>query len=235
VHAEGLRDYRPPEAVRADLARRLRAKLAAEETFDEEDRRALMLFGLGSSSFALRSWRTWYFAEDEDWRLRVVHGELFDPSHGVLRADRTPPAAAREGPLLQRMGELYDTFARLAQQQLRGEDLPEMTDALARYGELLRVVCWSFMDDPVIGCAPAVWDGNPAVPGTLHHGCGPMDEIWVRYPWKGNDVTCRGAALSYRRLVLTGWIGDEAWWQSLAGPNPPPRPAWVPTLADREP
>ena len=96
---------------------------------------------------------------------------------------------------------------------------------LRDYGFLLESIDGAFSDrDPVIGGVHALTDVDGRM---LFQGLGPVGELWVRYPWRGEAVLCRGAVFDYREVVTTTWVSDVDWNEGLTANPPLGRPTWA--------
>jgi hypothetical protein len=63
-------------------------------------------------------------------------------------------------------------------------------------------------------------------------GTGRPREIRVLYPWKGKEVNCRGAILTFHEMKSEQRLTDAEWRQRLDSESPPPVPEWLrPLLA----
>ena len=63
-------------------------------------------------------------------------------------------------------------------------------------------------EDPVEGCVHVLTDADGRM---LFQGLDGMHEVWVRYPWKGETIDCRGAVFACREAVSRTWITDSTW------------------------
>jgi len=54
--------------------------------------------------------------------------------------------------------------------------------------------------------------------------------LWVLYPWRGQDVLCRGAVMPYRECRNAIRLADPEWMQRLDSGEPPAAPAWFAPL-----
>ena len=56
--------------------------------------------------------------------------------------------------------------------------------------------------------------------------------IVVRYPWKGENILCEGAVLTFYSFPNDGPLGDVEWSKRLDANPPPEPPDWLrPILA----
>jgi hypothetical protein len=80
--------------------------------------------------------------------------------------------------------------------------------------------------DPKVD-APPLADVHSQRGKVLEVGIGRPRVIWVVYPWKGNDVLCRGAVLPYHEFASADRLTDKEWVKLLDSSNAPEQPEWV--------
>lgn len=112
--------------------------------------------------------------------------------------------------------ELTIRLESLAHKQLRGKDWTESEAAFIRnYGESLAFVMlydgnsWlTPVDDSprIIGVHE-----NPQVHQILHVGVGRPQAIYTLYPWKGQQILCRGSIMPYYEFPAIHWMTDSEW------------------------
>jgi hypothetical protein len=66
----------------------------------------------------------------------------------------------------------------------------------------------------------------------LQVGIARPQPLYVLYPWKGQDVLCRGAVMPYREFISDQRLTDETWRGQLYTPQKPPLPAWIRVLTE---
>jgi hypothetical protein len=76
--------------------------------------------------------------------------------------------------------------------------------------------------------APRVVDlfANSVSGKVLHAAVGRPVVIFVRYPYQGREIYCRGAVLPYFEFVDSGRL-DDAEWQKKLDAEQPEQPAWI--------
>jgi hypothetical protein len=128
----------------------------------------------------------------------------------------------------------------LAHRQLRGvEPTDQEKSFIVSYGERLGGIMF--------------YDGNsyhiprddaPRVASVFHQpggkwllaGTGRPREIRVLYPWKGEEVNCRGAVLTFHEMTVDEKMTDTEWLKALDAETPPALPPWLqPLLAPNAP
>ncbi|MDF9827801.1 hypothetical protein M2447_001903 [Ereboglobus sp. PH5-10] len=74
---------------------------------------------------------------------------------------------------------------------------------------------------------------DPNVDESLGVATGRARALFVLYPWRGRELLCTGAVLSYyEEWALTKRLTDKMWKEKLDGPYAPPPPDWLaPILA----
>lgn len=120
----------------------------------------------------------------------------------------------------------------LAHKQLRDAMFSEDDDRWIRKWPL-RLAGWMDQNehDP--------WDNAPRIVDVLsrplsgthdHVGIGRPQALYVRYPFRGHDVLCRGPVLPYVEFSAEARLTDDAWRERLgAGPvQDAHRPKWLP-------
>jgi hypothetical protein len=160
----------------------------------------------------------------------LERGEL--PSHeglaSIIRGRR-----GHLDPLWRRLAELSLRLEALAHKQLRGAAFTEAEGKFLKdYGaELAGIMLYggnSYLspnDD-----APRVADVHGALGKSLLAGIGRPRALYVLYPWKGQDILCRGAVLPYYEELLETRLTDVEWKARLDATPPPARPAWMKPL-----
>jgi len=58
-------------------------------------------------------------------------------------------------------------------------------------------------------------------------GTGRPRELWVLYPYRGQDTPCRGVVLSYYELDVQAAPTDLEWKAMLDSSQPPREPGWL--------
>ena len=72
------------------------------------------------------------------------------------------------------------------------------------------------------------------ISGHLHAAVGRPRAIYLLYPWKGEEVLCRGAILPYFEFVDPARLTDDEWCRrEIAGPLPGTPPWLGPILGEK--
>jgi hypothetical protein len=135
--------------------------------------------------------------------------------------------------LWESLGEVSRRLEMLSRQQLRGEDGNEEDERFIKgYGaKIAKIMLYGGnaylnpMDD-----APRIVDvyANPYIPkGYLHVGIGRPRVIYVLYPWRGNQILCKGAVLPYYEFACEDRLTDTEWKELLDSEERPAVPDWV--------
>lgn len=140
----------------------------------------------------------------------------------------SPPPEPKE--CWAKLASVCTTLEKLANKQLRGVEFrAEEHQFLKSYGPTLAKVMFyggnSYLhpqDD-----APRIVDVHSQRGQVREVGIGRPRVIWVVYPWKGNDVLCRGAVLSYHEFASPDRLTDNEWLKLLDSPKAPEQPEWV--------
>lgn len=138
-----------------------------------------------------------------------------------------------EVPPFLELAKTCKQLALIATRQMRGEP-PSEDDAgwLEVFGPRLAILTgcnFALSPDNVPKCARIVT--NEKLNKTLHAGIGRPSFLYVLYPWKGEEILCRGAVLPYLESHQPGTITDEEWRQSLDKPDRIMHaPAWIKAL-----
>lgn len=75
--------------------------------------------------------------------------------------------------------------------------------------------------------APRIVDIHSQQRKYLSVGIGRPRVLWVVYPWKGNDVLCRGAVMPYYEFASADRLTDKKWLELLDSNDAPDQPRWV--------
>jgi hypothetical protein len=157
-------------------------------------------------------------------------------------ADEKHPAAKKmlnrllveEMPPFLALAKTCQRLALIATRQMLGEE-PNTDDAqwLIYFGPELAFLTgctFYYSPDNVPKCARIFT--NEQIGKTLHAGIGRPRFLYVLYPWKGEDVLCRGAVIPYLESHKPGTITDDEWRESLGTPNPLMQaPKWIKALS----
>jgi len=139
-----------------------------------------------------------------------------------------------------RMTDLCEKLAKYSQQQLDGEPFDrEVNLFLAGYGDRLAELQlygehagWHPHDDALritnIFTAPL-----PDV-RRLHVGVGRPRAIYVLYPYRDEEILCRGAVMPYYEFPHPGPLTDAQWRKMYNSPDRPPLPDWLQELYAEE-
>jgi hypothetical protein len=189
-----------------------------------------------STSFA----RGGVFARLDAEARETIAGELRGMA-GRLRAGDVPDDAlvrlmVQSEPDLESLWKYYEQISRrlelLAHKQLRGMDFDQEDGGYIRgYGtRLARVMLYEGnsyvtpLDD-----APRIVDvfDNPQK-GVLCVGTGRPRALYVLYPWRGQDILCKGAILPYHEFLSRQRLTDSQWKNMLDDKDQRPDiPPWL--------
>jgi hypothetical protein len=136
-------------------------------------------------------------------------------------------------PLWKSLREVSQRLEVLAHKQLRGEDWNEEDERFIQgYGvKIAKIMLYGGnayvtpLDD-----APRIVDvyANPYIPKSyLHAGIGRPRAIYVLYPWRGNQILCKGAVLPYYEFACEDRLTDTEWKELLDSDERPAIPDWV--------
>jgi hypothetical protein len=137
------------------------------------------------------------------------------------------------------IAELWDTLIEtcktlelLSHKQLRGAEFKKRdTGFIEHYGETLAKIMFydgnaylAPQDD-----APRTADvhSDPRGGQVLEVGIGRPRAIYVLYPWKGEEILCRGAVLPYYEFPSKERLTDEQWRKTLDSEPTPQQPEWL--------
>jgi hypothetical protein len=177
--------------------------------------------------------RTAAILGDQD-AFAPASNEGVDPKQRA-RIERNEP---KLGVLWQQLGSLCDRLETLAHKQLRGAAFSKRDEEFLRgYGiDLAGIMLYggnSYMrakDD-----APRVVDVFTNPVGSrryLEVGIGRPRALFVLYPFRGQEILCRGAVLPYHEFHHPTRLDDHAWKKLLDSRDPPKPPSWLrPILA----
>ncbi len=163
-------------------------------------------------------------------QLKSLLGALRDPARAEVTASGIAKANDRVSKRWRELERTCHTLEVLAHKQLRGVPFDERESKFLReYGPHLGWLMfyegnsWESPRDD----APRVVDVFSAQDGYLHVGVTRPSAIYVRYPWQGRDVICRGAVLPYREFVNSTRLTDPEWLGRLTSDGAPPAPQWM--------
>ena len=236
ARAAGVSAWRPPRDEVARLETAVREKFEGEQPFSAWERAMLEEMGVGGWDLGfLREWggaKQREGAEKNKAFLREQVGTiLFGERWGVFRPSRSESGPASEIPdvveHLERLAILCGRFRAMAERQIAGRATADAAQTFSDYGFLLEDVVGSYGDDPVDAATVVLEDGARS----LLHGVRGANELWVRYPWEGKTVLCRGTVFSYREVVTQERIGDAAWREGRG--DAAPRPSWATSFLAR--
>ena len=163
-------------------------------------------------------------------QLKSLLSALRDPARAEVTASGIAKANDRVSKRWHELERTCHTLEVLAHKQLRGVPFDERESKFLReYGPHLGWLMfyegnsWESPRDD----APRVVDVFSARDGYLHVGVARPSAIYVRYPWQGRDVICRGAVLPYREFVNATRLTDQEWLERLTSDSAPPAPQWL--------
>ncbi|MCB9881102.1 MAG: DUF3160 domain-containing protein [Planctomycetes bacterium] len=184
--------------------------------------------------------------QDEDPTIDEVveeqEGELEVPRMGEAPLDEKAPAFDEggigiRGQSLQRRWELLDALSErleyMTYKQLRGVPwsarevsfFTGLSETLAILMDMEGQRLYPPDDAPR---AVPVWEDPFEGPEILHAAIGRPQWIYVLYPWKGDDVLCRGAVMPYHEFVSSEPWTDVRWKEELDRPDGLARtPTWL--------
>ncbi len=113
----------------------------------------------------------------------------------------------------------------MAHKELRGIEWNEIDkEFLGLYGLKLHI---AIEGDPVRDAAVARTgtDGK-----TLIAAAGPSRVLWVNYPWKGKNILCKGAVMSFYSFEADKPMTDTEWDAKLQAKPAPKPPEWLQPL-----
>ena len=150
-----------------------------------------------------------------------------DPVFNKRRSEEIPDVKTCWRELEQLAGKLEA----LAKKQLRGEEWSKDEEKFIRsgYGGSLAHIMFyggNSYDDPKDD-APRITDVHSQKEQVLSVGISRPRVLWVVYPWKGNDVLCRGSVLPYHEFASKDRLTDKEWLKLLDSPKAPDQPEWV--------
>ena len=140
----------------------------------------------------------------------------------------------------QQLAVLARQLERILAKQLAESELTEYErDIIISFGDTL-AECMGFFGD-----SKHMWPPPDTAPRwvevahdtlndqSLAAATGRARALYVLYPWRGRELLCTGAVLSYyEEWAPTTRLTDDEWKQKLDSANPPPPPAWLaPILA----
>ena len=113
----------------------------------------------------------------------------------------------------------------MAHKELRGIEWNDIDkEFLGLYGLKLHI---AIEGDPVRDAAVARTgtDGK-----TLIAAAGPSRVLWVNYPWKGKNILCKGAVMSFYSFEADKPMTDTEWEAKLQAKPAPKPPEWLQPL-----
>lgn len=144
--------------------------------------------------------------------------------------------AGEEKAPFQSLAETCQRLALIATRQLRGEEPgDDDTKWLLVFGPQLAFLTrchFAFPPDNVPKCVRIF--SHPEQHRNLHAGIGRPCFLYVLYPWKGDEVLCRGAVLPYLESHEPGTLTDEEWRSRLdKGASSLQTPKWLEPLLEK--
>jgi hypothetical protein len=120
----------------------------------------------------------------------------------------------------------------LSHKQLRGKAWNDRETVWIRgFGPLLGSLLfydsteWLYPNDDVPRATVVFRD--PSRRQRLHAALGRPRPVYLLYPWRGEEVRCRGAVLDYFEFEHPTALTDEEFRARLDSSNPPPAPTWL--------
>lgn len=177
-----------------------------------------------------------------DWEALPVPGKLTTVAESLDHLARELSAGTREplhdpfpAQLRQSWNDLIHichTLATLCHKQIRGleftihesnfiEGLGERLASIEFYGG--HSSWWPRDDAP----KPATVFRSPNGEQHLIAATGRPLALYVLYPWKGRQVLCRGASMTYYEWAAEAPLTDQEWLRKLDSASAPRRPAWA--------
>jgi hypothetical protein len=157
----------------------------------------------------------------------AADGKLSDKFLEFDKSSKRRPLKSRWKQLLEVCHELES----LAHKQLRGIDQTEEEKKfIDSYGGILGGIMFYDGDSFFL---PR--DDAPRITTVFNRpggkcmlaGVGRPREIRVLYPWKGQEIECRGAVMPYHEFLSDQHLTDKEWLQCLDGKVSPELPKWL--------
>ena len=130
---------------------------------------------------------------------------------------------------------LCQRLALLAEEQLQGTDFTmEEKELIQQLGlQLARLAFYkgeSYTNPRDDAPRIARISSDPKIGGAFHVGVGRPRLLYVLYPWKGQEILCQGAVLTYHEVSQPGTMTDDEWRAQFERETRPPVPAWLEEL-----
>ena len=120
-----------------------------------------------------------------------------------------------------RLETVCSRLAVLAHKQLRGIDWNEIDRKnIGEYGFYMLNTC---DDKPRVAAVAR----SGVTQTTLIAAAGPHRVLWVNYPWKGREILCKGAVMTFHSFTTPGPLSDEEWAARLRATPAPQPPEWL--------
>ena len=120
-------------------------------------------------------------------------------------------------------GLLCARLEAMAHKQLRGIEWNDIDRAFFGDYGLWMLGC---DDDPRAASVVKTVSGSTLIAASGHH-----QGIWVNYPWKGKNVLCRGAVMTFYSFMAPEALNDTEWQERLNARPAPKPPEWLEPLA----